>query len=227
MRYFILIMMLATAVTVIDAQGRLGQHRPGGRNAFLTEEQRAQVEEIVDSLLAVGASRTEIREAITDLFADWGIERPSRSDGFFAQLTSDQRTALRALVGEMRTAGATRAEIREAVKALFEDWGLQLPAPWGRWNRRWISSAANRPNPFNPSTTITYTVEEAAVVSVNIFDITGRLIQSYPPGYQDVGTYNVIWAGKLSSGLSAPSGIYFYRISAGDQSLVRRMLLLK
>lgn len=227
MRYFLLILTLATAVAVVDAQGRRGHQRPGGYDTFLTEDQRAQVQALADSLRTAGASRTEIREAIADIFADWGIERPDRRDGFFIQLNEDQRTELRALIEELRTAGAAREEIRAAVQALFETWGLELPVPRGTWYHRRIGSAYNRPNPFNPSTDITYSVEEASVISVQIFDLTGRLVQSYEPGFQVIGTYSVTWEGQLANGLPVPSGIYFYRISAGDQSLVQRMLLLK
>ena len=227
MRYFLLILTLATAVTVVDAQGRRGHRRAAGHNISLTEDQRAQVQLLAESLRAAGASRTDIREAIADLFADWGIERPDRGDGFFAQMSVDQKDELRALVEELRTAGATREEIRAAVKTLFESWGLELPKPRGRWYQQRIGSAYNRPNPFNPSTTITYSVEEASLVSLQIFDLTGRLVQSFEPGFQDNGTYSVTWQGRLANGFPAPSGIYFYRISAGDQALVQRMLLLK
>ena len=227
MRYFLLILTLATAVTIVDAQGRRGRHRPGDHSVVLTEDQRAQVQALADSLRLAGASRTEIREAIAGLFADWGIERPDRRDGFFAQLSDDQKAELRALVEELRAAGATRAEIRAAVNSLFESWGLELPEPRGRWFHQRIGSAHNRPNPFNPSTDIIYSVEQASVVSVQIWDLTGRLVKSYEPGFQAIGTYSVTWKGQLANGLPAPSGIYFYRISAGDQSLVQRMLLLK
>lgn len=227
MRYFLLILTLAMAVAVVDAQGRRGHHRSGGHGTVLTEDQRVQVDALANNLRTAGASRTEIREAIADLFADWGIERPDRRDGFFVQLSDVQRAELRALVEELRTTGASREEIRAVVQLLFETWGLELPKPWGHSHRRWIGSAHNRPNPFNPSTKIIYSVEEAAVVSVHIFDLTGRLVQSYEPGFQAIGTYSLTWEGQLANGLPAPAGIYFYRISAGDQSLVQRMLLLK
>lgn len=227
MRYFLLILTLVTAVAIVDAQGRRGYRRPGGHDAIVTVEQRAEVQALADSLRAAGASRNEIRAAIADLFADWGIDRPDRSDGFFAQLTDDQKAELRALVEGLRTAGVTRSEIRAAVNSLFESWGLELPEPRGRWYHQRIGAAHNRPNPFNPSTIITYSVEQASVVSVQIWDLTGRLLQSFEPGFQAVGTYSVTWAGQLANGLPAPSGIYFYRISAGDQALVKRMLLLK
>ncbi len=227
MRYFLLILTLATAISAVDAQSRRGRHHSPRHQSSLTEVQRTEMQALADSLRAAGASRTEIRAAIADLFADWGIERPDRRDGFFAQLSDDQKAELRALVQELRAAGGTRVEIRAAVKALFESWGLELPRPRGDWYQKRISSAYNRPNPFNPSTAITYSVEEASVVGVQIFDLTGRLLQSYEPGFQDIGTYSVRWEGRLANGLPAPSGIYFYRITAGNQALVQRMLLLK
>ena len=227
MRYLLLILTLATAIAVVDAQGRRGHPRPGGHNAILTEDQRAEVQALADSLRTAGASRTEIREAIAGMFADWGIERPDRNDGFFTQLNDDQRAELRALVEELRTAGAPRAEIRAAVNSLFESWGVELPEPRGRWYHQRIGSAHNWPNPFNPSTDITYSVEQASIVSVQIWDLTGRLVQLFEPGFQVIGSYSVTWEGQLASGLPAPSGIYFYRISAADQSVVQKMILLK
>ena len=115
MRYLLLILTLATAVAVVDAQGRRGHRRAAGHNISLTEDQRAQVQLLAESLRAAGASRTDIREAIADLFADWGIQRPDRGDGFFAQLSADQKDELRALVDVARPTATLRPSQGEAV----------------------------------------------------------------------------------------------------------------
>lgn len=82
--------------------------------------------------------------------------------------------------------------------------------------------AQNYPNPFNPATTIEFSIPSAGQVGLVIYDITGREVESLLSGNLTAGKYSVEW-----NGVSAPSGIYFYRVTYGDQQLTRRMLLLK
>jgi hypothetical protein len=78
------------------------------------------------------------------------------------------------------------------------------------------------PNPFNPVTTITYLLPERALVSLEIYDLTGRLVRVLVDNIQDAGTYRVDWD---ASGM--PSGVYFYRIQAGQFSDIKKCLLMK
>jgi len=80
----------------------------------------------------------------------------------------------------------------------------------------------NYPNPFNPVTQISYTLKEAAVVKLEIFDITGELIATLADGPQDSGRHEVAFDAK-----DLPSGIYFYRLRAGAFAQMKRMLLVK
>jgi hypothetical protein len=135
----------------------------------------------------------------------------------------------------MRESGATRDEIHAAVSDLLAGWGISPPdgradggPRKGRHARkRIIEQAFNQPNPFNPSTKIGYSLTEESSVAVAIFDLQGRLIRSYARGFQPVGTYSVTWDGTLSTGQFAPSGVYFYRITAGNEVTTQRMLLMK
>lgn len=85
----------------------------------------------------------------------------------------------------------------------------------------------NYPNPFNPSTTFNYSITEDTDVTINIFDIMGRKIKTLVDENQTSGTYQVTWDGKNDQGVSVSSGIYFYRIKAGDFVQTRKMSLLK
>ncbi len=82
--------------------------------------------------------------------------------------------------------------------------------------------SANYPNPFNSSTTIEYSLPEAGEVTVEIFDLLGRRVETLIDEKQDAGAYRVTWDAEDRS-----SGVYFYKIASGEFSDTRRMVLLK
>jgi flagellar hook assembly protein FlgD len=88
----------------------------------------------------------------------------------------------------------------------------------------------NYPNPFNPSTTIRYHLQQATHVELSIYNIQGQHIQTLVRSYQTGGDYSIQWDGKVN-GITATSGVYFARLSAqGSQEAnaqVQRMLLMK
>jgi hypothetical protein len=86
---------------------------------------------------------------------------------------------------------------------------------------------ANVPNPFNPSTRITYDLPLATQVSLQVFDILGRHLRTLVNGRQQPGRYAVIWDGRDERGQAVPTGVYIYRLQAGSYTRARRMLLLK
>ncbi|HPC35627.1 MAG TPA: carboxypeptidase regulatory-like domain-containing protein [Candidatus Marinimicrobia bacterium] len=95
-----------------------------------------------------------------------------------------------------------------------KDVSLALPAK--------LVLAQNYPNPFNPVTAISYTIPEPGFVNLKIYDLKGNLVKTLVDQFQNSGNYTVEWnAGDLSS------GIYFYKIQFGGQSLIKRCLLIK
>jgi len=85
----------------------------------------------------------------------------------------------------------------------------------------------NQPNPFNPETEISYYLPEGCEVKLTIYNILGRRIRTLFDGYQNVGTNTIIWDGKDDQGNQVSSGIYFYRLQAGEFNQTRKMNLLK
>ena len=85
----------------------------------------------------------------------------------------------------------------------------------------------NYPNPFNPSTTIQYDVAEASVVTLEIFDITGKLIKTLVNGEKAAGSYSVVWDATDSAGRIVPNGAYVYRLRAGSLQFVNKLMVLK
>ncbi len=86
----------------------------------------------------------------------------------------------------------------------------------------------NFPNPFNPVTTILYTLARSEPVTLRIFDLKGRLVATLVDNErQEPGRYEVTWRGQDSRGRSAASGSYMYRLEAGGYARSGRMTLVK
>jgi hypothetical protein len=85
----------------------------------------------------------------------------------------------------------------------------------------------NHPNPFNSSTLIEYNLPERVHVNVAIFNILGQRIRSLVDAEEAVGSHAVEWDGRSDNGHEMATGVYFYRVTAGDHVEVKKMLLLK
>jgi hypothetical protein len=85
----------------------------------------------------------------------------------------------------------------------------------------------NHPNPFNPGTTIRFDLTRAADVDLSIFDAGGRFVATVVRRRYAAGVYEVPWNGADARGAVQPSGVYFYRLTTGDFSEARKMVLLK
>lgn len=87
-----------------------------------------------------------------------------------------------------------------------------------------FSLSQNYPNPFNPTTTISYSVDKTVFVSLKIYDILGNEIKTLVNEDKEPGTYKVSFN---SSEIALPSGVYYYRLQAGNFSQSKKMILLK
>ena len=80
----------------------------------------------------------------------------------------------------------------------------------------------NYPNPWNPTTTIKYSIPKSGLVTLKVFDILGKEISTLVDENQSPGTYSVDFQGA-----NLPSGIYFYKLQAGSYSETKQMILIK
>ncbi len=93
---------------------------------------------------------------------------------------------------------------------------------------RRVALGQNFPNPFNPTTTIAFTVPTgAAHVSLVIHNVNGQVVRTLVDGSVAPGPHSIVWDGKDDAGKSLASGIYFSRIEAGGDRALRKMALLK
>ncbi len=86
---------------------------------------------------------------------------------------------------------------------------------------------SNYPNPFNPETTISYSVEKAGNVSIEIYNILGQKVKTLVNDKKEAGSHNVVWNGKDQAGNNVSSGVYFYRMKNGSYSKTNKMILMK
>jgi len=85
----------------------------------------------------------------------------------------------------------------------------------------------NYPNPFNPATTIRFDLPQAGRVELEVFNILGQKVSTLVDGQLEGGQYEVRWNGCNDGGENVASGVYFYRIAAGDFTASKKMVLLR
>ena len=85
----------------------------------------------------------------------------------------------------------------------------------------------NYPNPFNPTTTISYTMPASGDVKLNVYNLRGQLVRSLVNEAKTAGSHKVVWDGKDDRGNTMASGIYLYRLETGKHSETRKMMLMK
>ena len=85
----------------------------------------------------------------------------------------------------------------------------------------------NFPNPFNPETTIRFSVINSGNVSIQIYNLRGQKIKTLLENNMDAGVHSVVWDGTDDSGRTVGSGVYFYQMQTTDFTDTKRMLLLK
>jgi flagellar hook assembly protein FlgD len=91
----------------------------------------------------------------------------------------------------------------------------------------YVLSVSNYPNPFNPRTTVSYTVPARGHVTVAIYDARGARVATLVNEDRDAGAYRVDWDGRADNGATVSSGVYFARIEQAGATRSKKMVLLK
>lgn len=111
--------------------------------------------------------------------------------------------------------------------------GVVLASPEGKGLQATISRVAvnsptpllNYPNPFNPTTTIAYSLREPARVRLTIYDVIGRQVRQLVDSEEAPGEYSVVWDARNSDGQNVASGIYIYRLMVNGSPTTKKMQL--
>ena len=90
-----------------------------------------------------------------------------------------------------------------------------------------LDLAQNAPNPFNPVTTITYSLPASAHTSITVYSVTGQQVRMLVNSVTASGTHSVVWDGRDAVGRPVASGVYLYRLVSGTNVMTRRMVLVR
>lgn len=85
----------------------------------------------------------------------------------------------------------------------------------------------NFPNPFNPSTTISFELTKDGEVLLEVYNLRGQSVKKLASGNKEAGTYRVCWNGTDEQGMRVPSGLYLYRLETPEFATTKKMVLLK
>ena len=83
------------------------------------------------------------------------------------------------------------------------------------------------PNPFNPRTTIRYTVPAAGPVEVAVFDLAGRRVTTLWSGHREAGPHELVWEGRDAASGPAAAGVYLVRVAQGRERALQKVTLVK
>jgi len=157
--------------------------------------------------------------AIDVCAAALGVEAPLKASGEIARLvikaTGSEAAVVRIKGIDLRNVDNEKTEI----------------ALEGEYETPFVPTATalmqNFPNPFNPSTTLTFDMAQAGHVTIQIYSVSGRLIRTLVDERRDAGRHRVEWNGMDTNGSSVPSGIYFYRMKASGYEATKKMILVR
>ena len=148
--------------------------------------------------------------------ASVGMCNYSRDDGFQYVFNSDYSPGAATLISGRAIKFTTGSEYMTDIDHPADN---NLPAKF--------DLAQNYPNPFNLTTNICYQLPTDSDVRLEIYDILGRKVQTLVNKYQPAGNWTYSWDSKDASGQLVSAGLYFYKLTAGNEQLIKKMILLK
>lgn len=157
-----------------------------------------------------------IANSDTHNYATVGIENPAQSDGIeytYFGLYPDAAAPL---------ANGRAIKFTTDPPDVYESSGVDEGAPVVG-----VVLHGNRPNPFNPSTVVSFTMPTSARAELSVYDVSGRKVATLFSGEATAGDHSAVWDGRTDAGETAATGVYFARLSALGSERSVKMVLLK
>ncbi len=182
-------------------------------------------------------------EFAVDISGDGGstwtaLERVPGNENSWLQITADIGALLDGLTDQVTFRFIACDEGNGGlVEAAIDDFALEVfmsePTDVSDWEPQastGVTLLQSRPNPFHPGTaetTIQFALEQESKAKLQVFDISGRLVKTLAEGSFEQGVHTVLWNGRDERGHTLSSGVYFYRLKAGERILNRRLVILR
>ena len=157
-----------------------------------------------------------IADSDTHNYATVGIENPTQSDGI--EYT---------YFGILAAAAAPLADGRAIKFTTDPPDGYPSTGVEDAVARLGVVLHGNAPNPFNPSTVVSFTLPSDAYARLTVYDVAGRAVATLHEGMADGGDHHVMWDGRSDEGLPVATGVYFARLEALGEERSVKMVLLK
>jgi len=173
-----------------------------GFNIYRSQQEDGEYIKINDTIItAQGDDTTGAEYSLTDM--------PEQSGTYYYKLQDVNINGQTRFHGPIQVAGVTSVEDESAIN----------PGKYQLFQ--------NHPNPFNPNTEIRFTIPNAGHVSIKIYDMNGKLVKNLVSEQKAAGVYSISWDGQDKNGFKVTSGVYFYRINAGEFTMSKKMILMK
>ncbi|MBA7705282.1 hypothetical protein ES703_114108 [subsurface metagenome] len=145
-------------------------------------------------------------------------------------------TAGRVAAGDINGDGCDDAIISSGTHPFGREWAGTVYVVWGKnvitkvdntETLKQFSLYQNNPNPFNPTTTIEFSLPGEGFTTLAIYNLAGQKIRELIAGNMTAGAHSIVWDGMDDSGSPVSSGIYFSRLTMGERTVSGRMVLVK
>jgi hypothetical protein len=164
--------------------------------------------------------------ASADALEGFLVYRSSESDGGFVRLTAGDPLPANTtsyMDGDVQP-GRT---YRYRIGAIDRDGEFLSVIQSVNTPHREVELDQNRPNPFNPSTSIDFYLPRDAQVTLSIFDVSGQLVRTLVDQTTRFGHHSAVWNGMDANGNQVSSGVYFYRLQTGKRVITKKMVVVK
>ena len=122
------------------------------------------------------------------------------------------------IVSSAGAGGSTTSVNKEAIRTVIEEIE-SVPST--------LAINGNYPNPFNPRTTIDFSMNESGFTTIMIYNIMGQKVRTLESGYLNPGLHKTVWDGRDDFGKAVSSGVYICRLKTGEQVAAKQMMLMK
>lgn len=149
----------------------------------------------------------------------------------YTLMTGDDKASVTAMYPQLKP--KSRQEYESGRESILSNLYTSISNPYGTDNGSEMSAVmipvldGNYPNPFNPTTTISFSLPSEMACNLDIYNIRGQRVKTLLREKMSSGKHHIVWDGKDNSGNMVSSGIYFYRLSTPATTLTSKMLLMK